>query len=156
MQKKTQIAAFILGATFLASPLTWAQEKTNVNEDTPKTLSTQQVKDKNIDRSDWVSFDEATQKLKDAGYGEIMLLKQTGNGYFARTRDEDGMFRHIYIDPKGEINIKKQYTKGNQRGPSKQRGQRGPRGPHHQQHHGQQHHHQHQPQHHQQQQQQQQ
>lgn len=148
MQKKTQIAAFVLGVTFLASPLAWSQEKTNANEGNPKTLSTQQVKDKRIDRSDWVSFDDVTKKLKNAGYGEIMLLKQTRNGYFARTRDDKGTFRHIYIDPKGELNIKKQYTKGNRRGHGKYHGQRGPRGQHHEHHHSQQQqHHQHQPQH---------
>src|SRR5690625_3322909 len=102
MQKRTHIAAFLLGATFLASPLALAQNDT-ATENQGKTLSNQEVKENNIDRSDWIGFDEATKKLNDAGYGDIILLKQTGKGYFARTRDDEGNFRHIYIDPKGEM-----------------------------------------------------
>lgn len=133
MHKRTHIAAFLLGATFLASPLAWAQNDT-ATENQGKTLSTQEVKENNIDRSDWIGFDEATKKLKDAGYGDIILLKQTGKGYFARTRDDEGNFRHIYIDPKGEMDIKKQYTQGNRRGGQHFHGERGPRKGHHSHH----------------------
>lgn len=136
MQKKTQIATFILGAAFLVSPMVWAQKKNNANEGTQKSLGTQQMENKDIDRSDWVSFDEVAKKLKDAGYGETIMLKQTGKGYYARTRDDKGTFQHIYIDPKGEMSLTEQYTKGGrQREPGQQRGQRGTRGQHQQQYH---------------------
>lgn len=125
MPKKTHLAALLLGAVALASPLAWAQENSSATENSGSTLSTKKLKEQKADRSGWIGFDEATKKLKDAGYGQILLLKQTGKGYFARTRDNEGMYRHVFITPKGDLNIKTQYTKGKRRGHGPHHGQHG-------------------------------
>lgn len=97
MLPKTGIAALILGASTLLSPLTWAQDAESTRQD--KVHSTQSVKSERVDRSDWISFKDALKRLEEEGHAEIISLTQTRHGYYARSLNKDGNVEHIIIHP---------------------------------------------------------
>lgn len=104
MLPKTKLAALILGATTLVTPLAWGQDAQTKQRDrvhSAKTIKTE------ADRSDWISFKEALKKLEDEGHDDIISLTQTHRGYYARTVNKDGQVEHIIIHPtEGTVNSK--------------------------------------------------
>lgn len=107
MLKKTQLTAIIASALMLATPLSWADNSTSNTQSAGKTLSTKDVKksdNKQVDRSDWISFHDALDKLEKEGHKEIISLTQTMHGYYARVVDKDGNVKHLIIHPtKGSL-----------------------------------------------------
>lgn len=97
MRQKTALAALILGAATLVTPLAWAQGAQTQKQD--RVHSTKALKESDIDRSDWISFKDALKKLDDEGHHEIISLTQTYRGYYARVINDEGHIEHIIIHP---------------------------------------------------------
>lgn len=123
MKKTTHIAAVLLGLSLISSPLSWAQDNTATRHKAT-VLSTKSLKQDQVDRSQWISFVEATKKLSEAGYGQIILLKQTQNGYLARTLDNEGVHHYIQIDPEGVLSVTQPHTKHERHSKKKHRTQK--------------------------------
>lgn len=97
MLQKTKLAALLLGAATLLSPLAWGQDTQTKQQD--RVHSTKSAKIESAARSDWISFKDALKKLEDEGHEDIISLTQTRRGYYARTVNKDGQVEHIIIHP---------------------------------------------------------